>query len=445
MPANLFYGTGIPACILVLDKENAHARKGIFMIDGSKGFVKDGNKNRLRAQDIHRIVDTFARQLEIPRYSRLVPLAEISDPKNDFNLNLPRYIDSTEPEDLQDIDAHLRGGIPDRDLDALDRYWQVFPAVRSLLFESAGRPGYSRLKVAAGDIKNTIFGHAEFSAFNAAITALFDKWKTANTPRLKGIALHDHPKALIQSLSEELLETFRAARLVDPYDVYQHLMDYWATSMQDDVYLLVQEGWKAVLDGKPNTDLIPLPLIVRAYFAEEQAAIEQLEAERDTISRRLEELDEEHGGEDGLLADARTDKGKLTKATIKARLVDINTDTEAADECKVLKECLDLIENEAAVSRRVKDAQKALDARVAAKYQKLTVEEIQARVVDDKWLATLASAVQGELDRVSQKLTNRIRQLAERYATPLPQLADEMAILAAKVELHLQRMGAVWK
>src|SRR5207245_10852010 len=135
LPASLFYGTGIPACIVVLDKENAQARKGIFMIDASMGFNKDGNKNRLRAQDIHLIVDTFTRQLEFPRYSRIVPPAEISDPKNDFNLNLTRYIDSTEPEDLQDIDAHLRGGIPDRDIDALDRYWQVFPAVRSLLFE----------------------------------------------------------------------------------------------------------------------------------------------------------------------------------------------------------------------------------------------------------------------------------------------------------------------
>ena len=122
LPANLFYGTGIPACIIVLDKENAAARKGIFMIDASKGFIKDGNKNRLREQDIHKIVDTFTRQLEDKRYSRMVPVAEISDPKNDFNLNLPRYIDSTEPEDIQDIDAHLRGGIPNRDLDALDSY-----------------------------------------------------------------------------------------------------------------------------------------------------------------------------------------------------------------------------------------------------------------------------------------------------------------------------------
>jgi type I restriction enzyme M protein len=113
-PPNLFYGTSIPACVIVLDKENAAARKGIFMIDASKGFLKDGNKNRLREQDIHKIVDAFNNQIEIKKFSRMVPLAEIE--ANDFNLNLPRYIDSTDPEDIQDIDGHLRGGIPDRDI-----------------------------------------------------------------------------------------------------------------------------------------------------------------------------------------------------------------------------------------------------------------------------------------------------------------------------------------
>src|SRR5438552_7501993 len=172
LPPNLFYGTGIPACTVVLDKENAQARKGIFMIDASKGFIKDGNKNRLRAQDIHKIVDVFTRLAEIPRYSRMVSLAEIGDPKNDYNLNLPRYIDSTEPEDIQDIDAHLRGGIPNRDIEALDRYWQVLPGVRSLLFEPAGRPGYSCLKLPATEVKAAIFSHPEFAAFNASVNAL---------------------------------------------------------------------------------------------------------------------------------------------------------------------------------------------------------------------------------------------------------------------------------
>ena len=119
LPANLFYGTGIPACILVIDKENAAGRTGIFIIDASRGFLKDGAKNRLRAQDIHRIVDVFTRRTELPRYSRMVPVTEIADPANDYNLNIPRYVDSSEPEDLHDLDAHLNGGIPNRDIDTL--------------------------------------------------------------------------------------------------------------------------------------------------------------------------------------------------------------------------------------------------------------------------------------------------------------------------------------
>ena len=225
LPANLFYGTGIPACIIVLDKDQAQARKGIFMVDASKGLRKDGAKNRLREQDIHRIVDTFTRQVEIPGYARLVPVAEISDAKNDYNLNLPRYIDSTEAEDLQDITAHLRGGIPDRDLDGLARYWQVIPAVRAALFKPL-RPGYSQLSIVPAQLKATIFGHAEFTTFNASATQLFAKWKKANTPRLKGFTQDGHPKALIETISESLLATFEHAPLLDAYDLYQHLMDY---------------------------------------------------------------------------------------------------------------------------------------------------------------------------------------------------------------------------
>jgi len=442
LPANLFYGTGIPACIVVLDKENAEVRKGIFMIDASKGFTKDGNKNRLRAQDIHRIVDTFTRQVAQPGYSRMVPLAEIE--KNEFNLNIPRYIDSTEPEDLQDIDAHLRGGIPIRDIDALDRYWQVFPGVRAALFAPAERPGYAGLQAPIGDVKAVIFGHAEFTAFNASVTALFGRWAQANTPRLKGITRGDKPKLLIDALAESLLATFRQTALLDAYDVYQHLMDYWAETMQDDVYQVVQEGWKAVLDGKPNTDLLPQPLLIRRYFATDQAAIEKTEASRDAITGQIEALDEEHGGEDGLLAEASTDKGRLTARSVRDRLKAIQFESDVDDERRLLNECLDLIEQEARAAKQVKDVQKALDARVAAHYAKLAEDGIKALVVDDKWLATLAAAVQTELDRVSQALTGRIRQLAERYATPLPQLTCEITTLAARVDEHLKKMGAAW-
>ena len=444
LPANLFYGTGIPACVLVLDKENSAARTGVFMIDASKGFLKDGNKNRLRAQDMHKIVDAFNNGVEIAGYSRMVPLAEISDPKNDYNLNLPRYIDGAELEDVQDLSAHLRGGIPNRDLDALGPYWQVLPNVRAGLFAASDRPGYSALRVAGEEVKSAIFGHPEFTAYNETVTALFDEWKSKNTAILTNISVRDHPKKLIASLSESLLSTFRSTPLLDEYDVYQHLMDYWAETMQDDVYLLVLNGWKAMLNGVPNIDLLPSALLVSRYFAAEAAVIEQLEAAREAVAAEMDEMDEEHGGEDGLLADAKTDTGKLTKAFAKSRLVNIRFEADADEERTLLTRFLALADKEASSSKAVKEAKRTLDAKVTAKYPTLTEADVKSLVVDDKWLAGLAADVQSELDRVSSALTGRIQQLADRYATPLLVLTCDAEALAKRVDEHLKQMGAAW-
>ena len=442
LPGNLFYGTGIPACIVVLDKENAAARRGIFMIDASKGFLKDGNKNRLREMDLHKIVDAFNKQMDIPKYSRMVPLAEIE--ANDFSLNLPRYVDSSQLDDIQDIDAHLRGGIPNCNIEDLDRYWQVFPSLRTALFKPYNRKGYSTLKVKQPEIKPAIFEYPEFLSFQRSITRLFEKWKATQIPVLKELRVGNKPKVLIHDLSEDLLETFHKAKLIDPYDVYQHLMDYWTETMQDDVYLLVKDGWKAVTDGKPNSDLIPATLIVNRYFAKDKARIEQLESERDAITAKMEELDEEHGGEDGLLSDAKTDKGKLTKASIKARIAEIADDPDLSEESALLKVYSVLLESEADANRIVKEAIRALDIKVAAKYGNLAKDEIKTLVVDDKWMGTLATVVQAELDRVSQALTARIKRLAERYFTPLPQLSEEVIDLSLRVDEHLKNMGFKW-
>lgn len=454
LPANLFYGTGIPACILVLDKENASARKGVFMIDASKGFIKDGNKNRLREQDIHRIVDTFNRQDERdPRYARMVPLDEIADLKNGFNLNLPRYIDSSEPEDLQDIDAHLNGGIPERDLDALAAYWQVLPNIRNLLFESAGRPGYAQLKLPIADVKATIYQHPEFTTYQQMVTTLFEKWRTAITPLLNDFGKDKHPKELIETVSETLLATFQAAPLLDAYDVYQHLMDYWAETMQDDVYLITADGWVAKpmrvveIDKKGKRkdkgwvcDLIPKPFIVARYFAKEQTALEAKQAELEVVIASLAELEEENGGEEGYLGAL----DKIAKGEVNVRFKEIKDDKEAQDEITVLKRWLELNESETTLKRAVKEQEAALDTQAYEKYPKLTEAEIKTLVVDDKWMAHLAAAMQGELNRVSQTLTGRIRELAERYATPLPRLTDQVTMLAARVEEHLKRMRAKW-
>jgi type I restriction enzyme M protein len=468
LPANLFYGTGIPACILILDKEHAQTRSGIFMIDASKGFEKDGPKNRLRSQDIHQIVDTFTRQTEVPRYARMVSVAEISDPKNDFNLNLPRYIDSTEPEDVQDIDGHLRGGIPERDIDALDRYWQIMPDLRATLFKKSVHPGYYELT--SSEVNPAIFGHPEFTAFKTDVDKLFARWKVTTAPRLKGFAadaVSSHPKALIDELSEDLLAAFVPAPLLDHYDIYQHLMDYWSETMQDDCYLIAVDGWvgaakpRLVINDKTEktkekpdftigknkyeAGLIPASLVIACYFAKEQAAVDMLETEIAALQQPMEELAEEHGGEGGLLEDAKNSQDKLTKASVAARLKDVKTEEDADDERKLLAEYLALSKEEVTAKAALKAAQKSLMEKVLQQYAKLTEDDIKTLVVDEKWLATLATAVQGELDRVSQTLTGRIRQLAERYATPLPQLSSEVTSLTSRVEEHLKKMGAVWK
>lgn len=469
LPANLFYGTGIPACIIVIDKEHAQQRalsatgeasdteSGIFMVDASKGFAKDGNKNRLRSQDIHKIVDVFTKQLELPRYSRMVPLSEIAG--NDYNLNIPRYIDSSEPEDLHDLSAHLQGGIPNRDIDALERYWQVFPSIRATLFEHA-REGYSKASVKASEVKSTILNHDEFKTFAAQSLVPFTEW--AQRSNLHAIAQDESPKQIIHRISEDLLQSYAQTPLLSKYDIYQILMDYWAESMQDDVYVLVQDGWPAgnvlrelvvnkgeklketpdlvIAKAKYKAELIPPALIVARFFAAEQVKVDTLQSLLDSASQELETYLEENSGEDGLLNDALNDKDKVTKATVTARLK-LATDS---DEKAALKQAKKLFDAEGDAKKALKEAQDALDLAVFKQYPKLSIEEIKSLIVDDKWLATLESNIIAEIERVTQQLANRVKELEERYSEPLPALTQSVENLSDKVAGHLKAMGLEW-
>jgi type I restriction enzyme M protein len=450
LPANLFYGTGIPACIILIDKEEAHTRKGIFMLDASAGYMKDGNKNRLRAMDIHKIVDVFNKRLEVPKYSRMVGFEEIE--KNDYNLNLPRYIDSQEPEDLQDIEGHLLGGIPLADIDALQRYWVICPQLKPAMFKD-NRPGYLDLAVDKAAIKTSIYQHPEFAAFITGMNDHFDVWRQRTAESLKALKSGCHPKQLIVELSEDLLSHYAGKALIDKYDVYQHLMDYWADTMQDDCYLIAADGWKAetyrIIEtdkkGKQKDkgwtcDLVPKALIVARYFAQEQQAIEQLQAALDNVSAQIGELEEEHSGEDAVFSGF----DKINKAEVSSRLKEIGNDQDAKDEIDILKNWLKLSADEAALKKALKDAEAELDAKAYTHYPKLSEADIKTLVVDDKWLANLDVAIHGEMDRISQQLTQRVKQLAERYETPVPQINLRVEALEAKVNGHLQKMGFVW-
>ncbi len=450
LPANLFYGTGIPACILVIDKREAGSREGIFLVDASKGFIKDGPKNRLRERDIHKIVDVFTRQLEVPGYSRFVPNGEIAG--HDYNLNLPRYIDSSEAEDLQDIEAHLRGGIPERDIDALEAYWQVCPQLRQALFRPL-RPGYLELAVPPAELKATITAHPQFAGFLAGMAEHFAGWRQQAASQLLSLEAGCHPKAVIRELSEGLLTHYQGQPLIDAYAVYQLLLDQWAETMQDDVYAISAEGWQAetyrVLetDKKGKTkdkgwacDLVPKELLVRQLFAGDLEMIEALRAQLEETSSRLAELEEEHGGEEG----AFSELDKVNKAAVNARIKEIRRDPEAAEELAVLRDWLELSDEEAATKKALKAAEAELDDQAYGRYDSLTEAEVRELVVQGKWLDSLEQAVASEVERVSQALTGRLKQLGERYGEALPAISERVEELEARVAGHLERMGFAW-
>ena len=468
LPANLFYGTGIPACIVVIDKAGAKERTGIFMIDASSGFVKDGNKNRLRAQDIHKIVDVFNSQTELLGYSRMVPKTEIANSGNDYNLNIPRYIDSSESEDVHDLDAHLNGGVPDRDIDNLNAYWGVFPTLRETLFAPNGRAGYSETSVGSPNISTTILAHDEFVTFRQHGGDLFDGWCKAHKPLLNGIEIGSVPKSVIETLSEDLLRRFDELPLIEPYDVYQRLMSYWDDVMQDDVYLISAEGWadaarpRGVIDDKDRKikevpdltvksnkykmDLIPPGLIVGRYFADERAAIVRLTAKHEMAVGQIGAFVAEHGGEDGLVEDLLNDQGKITKKALNARFRDLaaGEDEDDEEEIQVLKRCLALIDAESEASNAVKAACTSLDQKVLQRYGTLTEAEIKSLVVEDKWISSIRAQIDSEESRLTQHLSARILELEDRYARPLPEVEREVEQYGEKVQAHLKELGLSW-
>lgn len=446
LPANLFYGTGIPACILVINKEDAESRKDLFIVDASKGFEKDGNKNRLREQDIHKIVDVFTNRIEITKYSRKVSLKEIAE--KEFNLNIPRYIDSSEPEDIQNIEAHLQGGIPEMDVDALSPFWEVYKGLKETLFVPHARKGFYNLKCSKEEIKTKIYEHPEFVKFGNQIETTFTKWKKEQESLSHSIGKNTKPKEFIHFFSESLLSAFSKTPLVDAYDIYQHLMTYWLDTMQDDVYLLVDEGWKVGKEtetiGKSKEfegKLIPKSILLDVYFGKEKEAIESWESERDSLSLQLEELAEEHGGDEGFLSEAKTDKDTITPKSVQARLKQIQSDKDAKEEIELLNQYLSVANQVSDLNSKIKQAQADLQTKLHERYQSLKETEIKSLVVDSKWFAKLSEDVHSERNRISQTLTKRIKELAERYEQPLQDLEKTTKDLEAKVKGHLVKMG----
>lgn len=467
LPPNLFYGTPIPACVVVLDKEDAQARTGVFMIDASKGFIKDGAKNRLRSQDIHKIVDVFTRRAEVERYSRMVPLDEVADPRNDFSLNIPRYIDSSKPEDIQDLDAHLHGGIPERDVDALGDYWDAFPRLRAQLFEP-NRPGYVDLAVDIAEVQRAILDSPEFQQFVDEAHALKDEWFAAHRSDLAAIAEDTKPGELIAAIGDDLLARFKSVPLLDEYEVYEQLMTYWHDVMHDDVFLVMHGGWLgaakprlAIKDkdrklsedpdltigggrkaAKHKMDLIPPALVVARYFADEQVKVDELHAEAEAAAQAVEEHVEEHGEDEGALAGAMEGE-KNSKALATARLREVKREEKPdPDEVAALERLIQLYADEKVAKDAAKEAQAELDQNTLEKYGDLTEADVKELVLDDKWKSMVSGRVSDAIVTLVLSLAARLRDLGNRYENTLGDLEDKLQQLNERVTDHLSSMGA---
>ena len=428
-PPNIFFGTGIPACVIVLSKAGAAMRGGIFMIDASRDFVKDGQKNRLRERDIEKIVSTYRARREEPHFSRFVQWGEIKV-KNGYNLNLPRYIDSGVREDVQDVSAHLKGGIPTADIDGLAAYWNALPGLREKLFAPL-RAEYEKLAVAKDAVRTTIRDDAAYHAYAEKLAAAFAGWSKKFAQDARALSPYTDVKAFIKDAAKALFDAFARTTdgLIDPYDVYEVLLAYWTESMSDDVYLVVRDGFAAGREievfyketeskktGKVkkvetgwNGKLIPRALLDARFFAAEAQAVRDAEA---ALERAKAALDEFLEGVD-----------------------------EEADEATVAAQAKPLEKAKKEASKRLAAAANKLETLEKAKYPALTDDEVKALLVDDKWLARVKTGLDDIYTAVSNRLSERVACLADRYAAALPELDAEGEALESEVTASLKKLG----
>lgn len=537
LPANLFYGTGIPACIVIIDKEDAETREGIFLIDASRGFKKDGNKNRLREQDIEKIVQTFISGKPVKGYARFVKYTDILE-QNAGNLNVPRYIQKIDDTLPQNIAAHLKGGIPGTDIESLKRLWDISPALKQEIFTCVDEShDVYNLALASGEIEGVIGQDGSILAEKQKETGvIFAQWRDSVKDILLGIKSETNPKELIRAIAVMLLKAYESARLLDNYDVYDCLLNYWNAKLQDDVYAIKASGYevgreieyeyaqKKAKDENGETisvddtskvksfegALIPKEIIEAVYFADELAAINELMEQSAALEAELDEMREEESGDEGLLKDVLNDKGdSIPKANLNKRLKELDAkktstvmdamtqlvalfDEGKTDEMETLirevpelaefdirnkngtfgkaklKAALKAAADSAVVPEIYKDeydaltayaaksaekdeadkawkeARKALDDEVEAKYGELTVDEIKHLLFDMKWMAKLETDIRDEIDQVLNSLSSKVLLIAKRYEHTLGEIEDRTAKSRAAVVAALERMGYKW-
>ncbi|MCQ2839179.1 type I restriction-modification system subunit M [Helicobacter pylori] len=452
---NLFYGTSIPACVIVLDKENARARKGVFLIDASKDFKKDGNKNRLRDQDVQKMIDTFNAYKEIPYYSKMVSLEEIS--ANDYNLNIARYI-TAKPESEKDLFALINSPsyLPKNEIKAYAPYFQVFKELKNTLFKKSDKEGYYALKTECENIKELIIQSSEYQTFHASVLSAFDRLDLFET--FNDLEPGFNPKTLIESVCSKVLKEFEKVGILDKYGVYQLFKDYYNEVLQDDWFLISFNGFisakelrkltplkdknkKANYLEEPDfviqktyykSDLIPKHLIKQRFFEKETKELEELENALNEKEALLDEFIEEHSNEEGLF-----DGLKINESVLKKELKNA-TDSE---DKKILKTALELLEAKNKVLKMKNKAHEELELKAFRQYKNLELGEIKDLIIKDKWLNSLKNALENKILKRINTFTSALNGIIQTYSNSLLELDKEVKESESKVLEHLKDLG----
>ena len=432
LPANIFFGTGIPTIIMVLKQKRD--RTDVLIVDASKGFEKVGKNNKLRASDIKRITDVVTKRLDVPKFSRVISRDEIR--ANDYNLNIPRYVDSSEKPESWDIYASMFGGIPEGEIDNLAAYWDAFPGLKEVLFEKRNGQ-YSALKVA--DLKAAILGSSDVQNFINGYKASFEGFhEYLNTELMQAMTSVNISKEEAV-LSEEIFRRLSGIPLVDAYEAYQILDNDW-NHIAVDLEIIQTEGFPATKQVDPNMivkkkdgkdqevqdgwagHVVPFDLVQQTMLSDNLAAIQGIEDRLAEITsgyeEALDELPEEEKDKDFVNDDKTAFVWPEVKKSIKSKEMDVQV-------LAILKKVSSDNEEEKKLKKQLKDQSEALHIETKKTIEALSDEQIYS-LLDQKWISPLIDGLGKLPESIISDFIAQIEKLAAKYETTFADVEDQI-------------------
>jgi type I restriction enzyme M protein len=441
LPANIFFGTGIPTVILVLKQKRQNT--DVLIVDASKHFLKEGKNNKLQASDIKRMTDAVINRESIDKFSQLVSKHTLRD--NGYNLNIPRYVDSSAAAQSWDLHATMLGGIPNSEIANLQNYWQAFPQLHVALFTPKSA-SYSELAISKDAVNSTITQHPQAVEFTASYNQAFNGFdEVLNTTLIQGWAAVNRNQQEAE-LSEELFNRLAPIALIDKYQAYQHLNNQWqiinadlemmqtegfATTKQVDANMVikkkngkdteVQDGWKG--------HILPFYLVQETHLSDDLQALAQQETRLAEIASTLEEILESLSEEEKEADTIKESKdgfvnaevGKVTKALLKESKPKF---AEESYEVKIIR-ASQLIEEDKTLKKSVKEAATALHLKTKITIEALTDEQVN-ELLHLKWITPLSRELAAMPSAVITQLTRKVQALADKYAVTYSQVASEI-------------------